>query len=107
MPPQLPSLKDAQPILLGDSMTLDDRKRRLGFRASHRGTREADMIIGGFIARHMAGWGEAELVWAEALVAETDVDIMAWALGKAMPPARLEGPLMDALRRLDFVETPR
>jgi antitoxin CptB len=40
-------------------MTLDDRKRRLMFRASHRGTREADLIIGGFVERHVASWGEA------------------------------------------------
>ncbi|MFN3288420.1 MAG: succinate dehydrogenase assembly factor 2 [Sphingomonadaceae bacterium] len=88
-------------------MTLDERKRRLGFRATHRGTREADMIIGGFVMRHMAGWGEAEVAWAEALIAEPDVDIMAWALGKASPPGRLAGPLMAALMRLDYVELPR
>jgi hypothetical protein len=28
---------------------------------------------------------------------------MAWAIGKAQPPARLDGPLMDQLRRLDFI----
>lgn len=88
-------------------MTLDERKRRLGFRATHRGTREADMIIGGFVMRHLGGWGEAEVAWAEALIAEPDVDIMAWALGKASPPERLAGPLMAELMRLDYVEVPR
>lgn len=88
-------------------MTPDDRKRRLSFRATHRGTREADLIIGGFVTRHLAGWGEDELAWAEALVEEADVDIMAWALGKAAPPPRFAGPLMAALQRLDYVDVPR
>ena len=61
------------------------------------------MLIGGFVERRVAAWGEAELAWAEALLEEADVDVMAWAIGKAQPPARLDGPLMDQLRRLDFI----
>lgn len=88
-------------------MTLNDRKRRALYRATHRGTREADMLIGGFLARYIDGWGEAELDWAEALLEEADVDVMAWAIGKASPPARLDGALMAALRRLDFITVAR
>ena len=82
---------------------LEFRQRRLAFRAWHRGTREADLMIGGFADRHAASWGPGEIAWFEALLDEQDVDIMAWAIGKAVPPERFEGPQMEAMRRLDYV----
>jgi antitoxin CptB len=81
--------------------------KRLRFRAWHRGTREADFMIGGFFDRHATGWGEAELAWFEALLDEDDADIMAWALGTRPVPARYAGPLMAAMQKLDYVEVPR
>ena len=35
---------------------------------------------------------------------ETDVDIMAWAIGTPAPARALQGPMMDALRKLDFIK---
>jgi antitoxin CptB len=80
-----------------------NRLARARFRAWHRGTREADFMIGGFFDKHHAGWSEAELAWFEALLEEQDVDVMAWALGAAPVPERFAGPAMQALQRLDYV----
>ena len=80
------------------------RLKRLHFRASHRGTKEADILIGGFCELHAASWDEAELAWFEALLEEEDVDIMAWAIGRAEPPPRYAGRLMQAMMRLDYVK---
>ncbi len=88
-------------------MDHDERIRRLKFRAWHRGTREADYMIGCFFDRGHAGWGEPELAWFEALVEEDDVDIMAWALGTQDVPERFRGDLMAAMQRLDYVDIPR
>jgi antitoxin CptB len=85
----------------------DVRLKRLSYRAWHRGTREADYMIGGFFDMHHASWGDAELSWFEALIEEQDVDIMAWAMGTAQPPKRFSGPLMEAMRRLDYIDVPR
>ena len=82
---------------------LATRLARARFRAWHRGTREADFMIGGFFDRHNPSWSEADLVWFEALLEEDDVDIMAWALGAAEAPEEFAGPLMQALKRLDYV----
>ncbi len=87
-------------------MNLDDRLKRLRFRAWHRGVREADLMIGGFFDRHHAGWGESEMAWFEEILEEQDVDIMAWAIGTASPPARYEGEMMRALRTLDYIRYP-
>lgn len=89
-------------------MSIDPvRRKRLHYRAHHRGTREADYMIGGFFDAHHAGWDEAAFAWYEALIDEQDVDIMAWAMGTAEPPARYAGPLMEAMRRLDYIDVPR
>ena len=83
------------------------RLRRLQFRAWHRGTREADYMIGGFFDRYHAGWNEAEVVWYETLIEEEDVDILGWALGTLSVPPEYDGPLMAAFRKLDYVDIPR
>ena len=84
-----------------------DRLRRLKFRAWHRGTREADYMIGCFFDRFHATWSEDQIAWYERLIEEEDVDIMAWALGTAEVPQDYAGPMMDAMRKLDYVEIPR
>ena len=79
------------------------RLARARFRAWHRGTREADYTIGGFYDRYHAGWNGDDLAWFEALLEEEDADILAWAMGASSPPAKYDGRLLDALKKLDFV----
>ena len=86
---------------------MDELRRALKYRAWHRGTREADMMIGGFFDRYNETWGEHERALFAALLTETDVDIMAWAIGTQDVPARYQGPMMDAMKKLDFIEIPR
>ena len=83
------------------------RIKRLKFRAWHRGTREADYTIGCYFDRFHAGWDAAAIDWFEALLDEDDVDVLAWALGTAAPPARYAGPLMERMQQFDYVEIPR
>lgn len=84
-----------------------DRLKRLQFRAWHRGTREADYMIGCFFDRFHANWSEAEIDWFEELIEEDDVEIMAWALGTEPLPERYAGAQMDRMRKLDYVDIPR
>ena len=77
--------------------------KRLKFRAWHRGTREADMLVGGYFDRWHARWGEAELLWFETLLEEQDMDIIAWATGTAPPPERLRGDMMNRLCDADYI----
>ena len=79
------------------------RIRRLKFRAWHRGTREADYMIGGFFDRYQETWTEADLFWFEALLEEDDVDVLAWALGTAKVPERFAGAQIEAMQKLDYV----
>ena len=87
-------------------MDRDLRLKRLRFRAWHRGTREADMLIGGYFDRHQEDWGETEMSWFETLLEEQDVDILAWAIGTASPPERFAGDMMNKLRQLNYIKHP-
>ncbi len=88
-------------------MDSTDRLKRLRFRAWHRGTREADYMIGGFFDRYHASWSAGEIDWFEELLEEDDVDVMAWALGTLDVPERYRGAQMTAMQQLDYVEIPR
>ncbi len=89
------------------AMLDDPDLKRLAWRAHHRGTREADMMIGGFFDAHHAGWSVAERATFLAMLDEQDVDIMAWAIGTATPPERFQGPMMNAMQRLDYIRIAR
>lgn len=84
-------------------MNREHRLKRLRFRAWHRGTKEADLMVGGFFDRFSEDWNDDEIAWFEELMHEQDVDIMAWAMRTSMPPARVEGAMMTAMQRLDYV----
>jgi antitoxin CptB len=86
-----------------EPMDRDARLKRLRFRAWHRGTKEADLMIGGFFDAFAAGWDEPEIAWFEALLEEQDVDIMAWAIGTAAPPERFRGAMMGRLQQVDYI----
>ena len=84
-----------------------DRLKRLRFRAWHRGTREADYMIGCYFDRFHGEWNVEQVEWFEALIDEEDVDIMGWALGTISVPEEYAGPMMERMRQLDYVEIPR
>ena len=86
-------------------MDAETRLKRLKFRSWHRGTREADMMIGGFFDAHAQSWSVAECEWFEAFLEEQDVDIMAWAMGAQPVPEAWAGPMMDRFRKLDYLTT--
>jgi len=88
-------------------MPPDDELKRLQWRATHRGTREADMLIGGFFDAHHRAWDAADRAQFADMLDHQDADIMAWAVGTAVPPTRFEGPMMEALKRLDYIRVPR
>ena len=84
-------------------MIEESRLRRMYFRAWHRGTKEADLMVGGFFDTYARGWTSEQADWFETLMEEQDVDIMAWAIGTAPVPARFEGEMMRAMQALDYI----
>jgi len=87
-------------------MNRTDHLKRLRYRAWHRGTKEADFLIGGFFDRHAEAWADDDMALFEILLEEQDVDIMAWAIGTAEPPERYQGGMMRDLQTLNYIKHP-
>jgi antitoxin CptB len=87
-------------------MLTDSHRRKLHYRAHHRGTREADAIVGGFLDAASADWSAEEVAWFERLIEEQDVDIIGWAMRTIDVPADFDGPMMAAMQRLDYIKLP-
>ena len=85
------------------AMPSEPELMRLRWRAHHRGTKEADLLIGGFFDAHHASWSAEDCTLFNEMLREQDVDIMAWAHGTAEAPERFAGPMIEALKKLDYI----
>lgn len=79
------------------SETVETRRRRLLFRAEHRGFKEADLVIGGFARKNLPDMDTAALDEFEALINTPDQDLYAWIVGREEVPDEFRGPVFDAL----------
>ncbi len=77
---------------------LDVRRRRLLFRAWHRGMREMDLIMGRFADARIATLGEAELAEFERLIEVPDPDLLAWITGEGAVPQNSDSAVFRQLR---------
>ncbi len=64
-------------------MDKDYRLKRLIYRASHRGTKEADILLGNYAADKAPAMTEAQFAAFETLLEETDRDLVAWITGQS------------------------
>lgn len=76
------------------SDTDETRRRRVLFRANHRGTKETDLMIGGFVTRHIASFTPDELTQVEAVMELLDVDLADWLSGRRAIPPEAESPML-------------
>jgi antitoxin CptB len=91
--PDEPPQQEAEP------QTLDPRRKRLLFRAWHRGTKETDLMVGHFVARNIASFAEAELDDLEAVLEHLDVDMQDWLSGRRPIPEEVRTPMLERMAR--------
>jgi antitoxin CptB len=77
---------------------LDLRRRRLLYRATHRGTKENDLLIGGFVSRHIALFSQAELESLEDLLELPETDLADWLTGRRPVPPETDTPMLRQMR---------
>lgn len=81
----------------------DTRRKRLYFQACHRGTKEADFLIGGFAGKRLATLDDGQLDRFEDLLARDDIDLVAWVTGLRAAPADLDHDVMRLM--IDYTAT--
>ncbi len=85
---------------------LDIRRRRLLFRAQHRGTHETDLLIGGFVAPRLATFSDAELDALEEVLELPDVELADWLTGRFPIPAEVATPMLLRIREAAIHPSP-
>lgn len=75
----------------------DLRRKRLLFRSWHRGTREADLILGSFAEKNLASFDDLRLDAYEALLDLSDAELFDWITGREPPPAHHDSDVMRLL----------
>ncbi len=88
------------------SADLDPRRRKILFRAWHRGMRENDLIMGGFADAHIADLDETELDEFERLIEVLDRDLLSWMTGEADVPENYDTPLFRRLKAFHHHDKP-
>ena len=63
-----------------------DRLKRLVYRSSYTGTKELDLVLGGFARAHLQDLDDRQLDRYEALVDAENPDIYAWVIRHEPPP---------------------
>jgi antitoxin CptB len=85
------------PILDPDTPQTDTRRRRLLFRATHRGTHELDLLIGGFVSSRLATFTPDELTAIERLLDLPEPDLAEWLTRRQPVPAEHDHPMLRAM----------
>jgi antitoxin CptB len=76
---------------------LDERRRRMRYRAWHRGMREMDLVLGRFADSELAGLNDREVAEFEALMEVPDPELLTWILGQSPAPAQFNTPVFKRL----------
>ena len=77
---------------------LDPRRRKVLFRAWHRGIREMDLIMGRFADAEIGTLGDGEIGDLERLLEVPDADLYRWISGEAETPSNYDTPIFRRIR---------
>ena len=90
------------PVILTDPV-----RKRLLYRAMHRGFKEADIILGSFAEEHLPTMTEAEVGLFTALLEVPDQELYGWIIGRAEAPANYRNEVLEMLRNHPVAEAVR
>ncbi len=80
--------------------TIKIKRKQLLFRSAHRGTKEMDILLGGFYEANMLRFSEDQLNEFEGLLEIPDDDLYGWAMGRMDIPVEYDTQLLR-----DFIES--
>jgi antitoxin CptB len=78
---------------------LEAQRKRLLFRSVRRGTKESDLVLGGFAQRHLADLDVSQLDRYEALLERNDVEVLAWVLGEEPAPSAYDTDVLQMIKK--------
>ncbi len=86
---------------------LDKRRKQLRFRSWHRGTQEADLIIGTFADQNVGNMDATELDLFERVLEIPDPVLYDWIIGNSVPTEDMHNKVLDALLSFKYIPNKR
>ncbi len=80
--------------MLTDTEKLETVRKRLAWRASRRGIKEMDILVGGYADAHLPRMSAKELVLFEALLEIPDQQLLSWVTRQEDVPEHLKNPML-------------
>ncbi len=90
------------PLILTDPV-----RKRLLYRAMHRGFKEADIILGSFAEQHLPDMTETEVALLAELLEVPDTDLYNWIIGREQAPAKYRNEVLEMLKNHPVAEAVR
>lgn len=84
--------------------SIENWRKRLTFRAWHRGTREMDLLIGSFAEKYINGFEAEDLAIFEEILINNDPDVYDWIIGRQKAPEELKSRVLDLLLAHQFAK---
>ena len=81
---------------------LELRRKKLQWRAEHRGMKEMDLLLGRFVALKIAGLDKAGLDLLEEIINTEDPALYGWLIHKEPLPKGHGNYLLDELMAMDY-----
>ena len=79
-------------------MTMDElakTRKRLHYRAWHRGTKDSDLLLGRFADENLDAMTPEELAEFQDILDRSDPELVDWITGREPVPANLRTPVLD------------
>ena len=83
--------------------SFEDRRRRALYRATHRGTKEMDWLLGRYAKARLPAMNEVELAEIEDFITVPDPDLQAWIMA-GVPADPSHEPLVGRIRAFHGLE---
>jgi antitoxin CptB len=78
---------------------LEITRKRLLWRATHRGIKEMDILVGGYAQTNLATMGQTELAQFADLLEIPDQDLLSWATKQSSVPLEQQSAMLEAMLR--------
>jgi antitoxin CptB len=83
----------ATPLSLSEEK-LENVRKRLAWRASRRGIKEMDILVGGFADAKLPTMSPQELIVFEALLEIPDQQLLSWVTNQESVPLEMRKPML-------------
>ncbi len=90
-------------VMTTPDKALEHRRKKLKFRAWHRGIKEMDLILGKYADENLARMSTAEMDRFSILLKQADDELYMWVSGARPVPEEFDNDIMKTLKSFQMI----